>query len=41
MFSIRTVGILTRELISRAEYYEHALVLALIPFIRPELYPLQ
>jgi inosine/xanthosine triphosphatase len=32
------VGILTGGLIDRAEYYEQAVVLALIPFINPELY---
>jgi non-canonical (house-cleaning) NTP pyrophosphatase len=34
-----TVGILTHHLVDRAEYYEHALQLALIPWIRPEMYP--
>jgi len=33
-----TVGILTKTLISRALYYEHALTLALIPFVWPEHY---
>lgn len=32
------VGILTKGLINRAEYYEQALIMALIPFINPELY---
>ncbi|KAK8789359.1 hypothetical protein WA588_001244, partial [Blastocystis sp. NMH] len=32
-----TVGILTNEIITRSVYYEHALILALIPFIHPEL----
>tara|TARA_R110001592_G_scaffold68488_3_gene209821 strand:- start:3975 stop:4505 length:531 start_codon:yes stop_codon:yes gene_type:complete len=32
------VGILTHDLIDRAEYYRPAIVLALIPFINPELY---
>lgn len=32
------VGILTRDLIDREAYYEHALVLALIPFMHPEYY---
>lgn len=32
------VGILTHELIDRAEYYKPAIILALIPFINPELY---
>lgn len=33
-----TVGVLTNDLISRSEYYDHALVLALISFIWPEHY---
>lgn len=33
------VGILTEGLIDRAEYYEHTLILALIHWIRPDLYP--
>ncbi len=37
---IGTVGILTNDLINRVEYYEHACVLALAPFLHPELYPL-
>lgn len=32
------VGILTRNLIDRASYYEQALILALIPFINSDLY---
>lgn len=32
------VGILTHDLIDRANYYAHAVVLALIPFKNPELY---
>jgi len=32
------VGLLTRDLITRATYYEHAVVLALIPFVNPDLY---
>lgn len=32
------VGILTHDLINRAEYYEPAVILALIPFVNPELY---
>ena len=32
------VGILTHDLIDRISYYEPAVVLALIPFINPELY---
>ena len=34
-----TVGILTNNLIDRSKYYEHALVLAMIPWIRPDVYP--
>lgn len=34
-----TVGILTNHLIDRSAYYEHALQLALIPWIRPDMYP--
>jgi non-canonical (house-cleaning) NTP pyrophosphatase len=33
-----TVGILTNGLIPRSEYYEHALLLALVPWIRPDVY---
>ncbi len=33
------VGILTQDLIDRASYYEPAVILALIPFMNPELYP--
>lgn len=33
-----SVGFLTRSLIDRKSYYEHALKLALIPFLRPEFY---
>ncbi|GAB5358047.1 hypothetical protein AAMO2058_000425400 [Amorphochlora amoebiformis] len=33
-----TVGILTNDLIPRAKYYEHAIILALVPFINPHLY---
>ena len=32
------VGILTRDLIDRASYYEQALILALIPFMNEEIY---
>jgi non-canonical (house-cleaning) NTP pyrophosphatase len=32
------VGILTREVITRAEYYSHGGVLALIPSLNPGLY---
>ena len=34
-----TVGILTDGLISRSDYYEHALLLALVPWIRPDVFP--
>jgi non-canonical (house-cleaning) NTP pyrophosphatase len=34
-----TVGILTQGLIDRSHYYEHALILAMIPWIRPDVYP--
>jgi len=34
-----TVGVLTDGIIDRAEYYEHALVLALTPWIRADVYP--
>jgi inosine/xanthosine triphosphatase len=34
-----TVGILTNGLIDRSLYYEHALQLAMIPWIRPDVYP--
>lgn len=33
------VGLLTNNLIDRRKYYEHAVLLALIPFMNPELYP--
>ncbi len=33
------VGILTQDLIDRASYYEPAVILALIPFMNPALYP--
>ena len=32
------VGLLTNDLIMRAEYYETAVLLALIPFVNPDLY---
>jgi inosine/xanthosine triphosphatase len=32
------VGLLTRDLIDRAAYYEHAVVLALIPFLNDQYY---
>lgn len=34
-----TVGILTNGLIDRSAYYEHAIILALVPWIRPDVYP--
>ncbi len=33
------VGLLTGDVIDRAAYYFHAVILALIPFMNPELYP--
>jgi len=33
------VGILTHDLIDRKKYYEHAVILALIPFLNPDHYP--
>src|SRR5690606_140452 len=33
-----SVGILTNNIIDRKEYYRHALVLALIPFLNPRFY---
>ncbi|MBN2046869.1 MAG: inosine/xanthosine triphosphatase [Anaerolineaceae bacterium] len=32
------VGILTNNLIDRTQLYEHAILLAMIPFLQPELY---
>lgn len=34
-----TVGILTKGLIDRSAYYEHALLLAMVPWMKPDLYP--
>lgn len=34
-----TIGHLTGDIITRSGYYEHAFVMALIPFMNPELYP--
>jgi non-canonical (house-cleaning) NTP pyrophosphatase len=34
-----TVGHLTHNTVTRAAYYEQVIVMALIPFINPELYP--
>ncbi len=36
-----TVGVLTHHQITRSKYYEHALILALIPFLNNDLYNLQ
>ena len=33
-----TVGLLTCHLIDRSKYYEHAIILALIPWMKPHLY---
>ena len=33
-----TVGYLTEGMIDRSAYYEHALILALVPWIRPDMY---
>lgn len=33
------VGVLTDALVDRSHYYEHALILALVPWMRPDLYP--
>ncbi|MCA9397312.1 inosine/xanthosine triphosphatase [candidate division WWE3 bacterium] len=33
-----SVGILTNDIITRATYYEPAIIFALVPFINPELY---
>ncbi len=33
-----TVGVLTKNVIDRTEYYKQAVIFALIPFINPELY---
>jgi len=32
------VGLLTNDIIDRSEYYKHAVILALVPFLKPELY---
>jgi inosine/xanthosine triphosphatase len=34
------VGLLTHDVIDRKKYYAHAVILALIPFLNPEHYPL-
>ena len=33
-----TVGILTNDLITRKDFYRDAMIFALIPFVKPELY---
>lgn len=33
------IGLLTADVIDRAGYYEHAVIMALIPFKNPNLYP--
>jgi len=33
------VGLLTHDVIDRKKYYEHAVILALIPFLNPDHYP--
>lgn len=33
------IGLLTGDVIDRAGYYEHAVIMALIPFKNPQLYP--
>jgi len=33
-----TVGLLSKGLIDRSAYYEHAIILALMPWIRPDIY---
>ena len=35
------VGLLTRDIIDRKKYYEHAVILALIPFLNPDHYPVE
>mmetsp|Transcript_35042 Transcript_35042/g.49762 ORF Transcript_35042/g.49762 Transcript_35042/m.49762 type:complete len:223 (+) Transcript_35042:15-683(+) len=35
-----TVGILTDNLIDRSKYYEYALILAITPWIRPDVFPI-
>jgi inosine/xanthosine triphosphatase len=32
------VGLLTNDIIDRSEYYKQAVILALVPFLKPELY---
>lgn len=33
-----SIGLLTHDVITRTDYYEQAMILALIPFVNPELY---
>ncbi|MCA9354555.1 MAG: DUF84 family protein [Candidatus Kaiserbacteria bacterium] len=33
------VGVLTNDVVNRADYYFQPLIFALIPFVKPELYP--
>jgi inosine/xanthosine triphosphatase len=33
------IGLLTGDVIGRAAYYEHAMLMALVPFKNPDLYP--
>ena len=35
------VGLLTHDVIDRKKYYTHAVILALIPFLNPEHYPVK
>lgn len=34
------IGLLTKDVLTRQAIYEHAVILALIPFVNPRLYPL-
>jgi non-canonical (house-cleaning) NTP pyrophosphatase len=36
-----SIGILTGDVIDRTALYAHAVILALVPFKNPELYPAQ
>lgn len=33
-----TIGMLTGGLLTRTQYYEHTMMLALVPFLNPQLY---
>lgn len=35
------IGILTKNLVNRTSLYEHAIILALVQFINPDLYPVK